>query len=66
MRFLLKMVRRFLVKMVRTYPGRTIIVLIAMLLAGLAEGFGLTTMLPLLSAAIDSQTRVAALQPSAW
>ena len=29
-----------------------------MLLAGLAEGFGLTTMLPLLSAAIDSQTRV--------
>ena len=44
--------------MARGYPVRTTIVLIAMLLAGLAEGFGLTTMLPLLSTAIDSQTGI--------
>jgi ATP-binding cassette subfamily C protein len=49
---------RFLLKMVRAYPGRTIIVLIAMLLAGLAEGFGLTTMLPLLSTAGPAAERV--------
>ena len=52
---------RFIIKMARAYPGRTIIVLVAMLLAGLAEGFGLTTMLPLLSTAIDSQTGAAQL-----
>jgi ATP-binding cassette subfamily C protein len=49
---------RFLIKMARAYQGRTIIVLIAMLLAGLAEGFGLSAMLPLLSIAIGSQASV--------
>ena len=49
---------RFLIKMAHVYPGRTIIVFFAMLLAGLAEGFGMATMLPLLSTAIDSQTGV--------
>jgi ATP-binding cassette subfamily C protein len=49
---------RFLIKMARAYPGQTIIVLIAMLFAGLAEGFGLSAMLPLLSTAIGSQATV--------
>jgi len=49
---------RFLIKMARAYPGQTIIVLIAMLFAGLAEGFGLSAMLPLLSTAIGSQAAV--------
>ena len=45
---------RFLSILVRNYPGQSIIMLIAMLLAGLAEGFGLSAMLPLLSIAIGS------------
>ena len=44
--------------MARAYPGRTLIVLIAMLFAGLAEGFGLSAMLPLLGTAIGSQASV--------
>jgi ATP-binding cassette subfamily C protein len=46
---------RFFVRLVRKYPKQSIIMLIAMLLAGLAEGFGLSAMLPLLSTAISSQ-----------
>jgi len=36
------------------YPWRTALVLVALLLAGLVEGIGLSTMLPLLSIAADS------------
>ena len=47
---------RFLSILIRNYPGQSIIMLIAMLLAGLAEGFGLSALLPLLSTAIGSHT----------
>ena len=43
---------RFLILLVRKYPKQSIFMLIAMLLAGIAEGFGLSAMLPLLSTAI--------------
>jgi ATP-binding cassette subfamily C protein len=46
---------RFFVRLVRKYPKQSTIMLIAMLLAGLAEGFGISAMLPLLSTAISSQ-----------
>ncbi|RLC27357.1 MAG: ABC transporter ATP-binding protein, partial [Deltaproteobacteria bacterium] len=41
---------RLLITFVRKYPFHTAIVLFALLLAGIAEGFGLSTMLPLLAA----------------
>ena len=47
---------RFLTILIRNYPYQGIITLIAMLLAGLAEGFGLSALLPLLSTAIGSHT----------
>ncbi|MGD2095884.1 MAG: ABC transporter ATP-binding protein, partial [Phycisphaerales bacterium] len=40
---------RFLFKLVRAYPGQSALMLCAMLFAGIAEGFGLSAMLPLLS-----------------
>jgi ATP-binding cassette subfamily C protein len=45
----------FLLTFVRRYPKQSILMLIAMLLAGMAEGIGLSAMLPLLSTAIGSQ-----------
>jgi ATP-binding cassette subfamily C protein len=45
----------FLISFVRRYPKQSILMLIAMLLAGMAEGLGLSAMLPLLSIAIGSQ-----------
>ncbi len=45
----------FLISFVRRYPKQSILMLIAMLLAGMAEGIGLSAMLPLLSTAIGSQ-----------
>ena len=47
---------RILISFVRRYPKKSILMLIAMLFAGLAEGFGLSAMLPLLSVAIGNQT----------
>jgi len=38
---------------VRAYPGRSALVLVALLLGALAEGLGLTALLPLLSFALD-------------
>ena len=38
---------------VRAYPGRSVLVLLALLLGALAEGLGLTALLPLLSFALD-------------
>jgi ATP-binding cassette subfamily C protein len=45
----------FLLTFVRRYPKQSILMLIAMLLAGMAEGIGLSAMLPLLNTAIGSQ-----------
>jgi ATP-binding cassette subfamily C protein len=45
----------FLLSFVRRYPKQSLLMLIAMLLAGMAEGIGLSAMLPLLSTAIGSQ-----------
>ena len=46
---------RFFFKLVRQYPKQSFLVLVAMLFAGVAEGFGLSAMLPLLSTAIAKQ-----------
>jgi len=40
---------RLLFTLFRTYLGQTVVMLLAIILAGLAEGFGLATILPLLS-----------------
>jgi ATP-binding cassette subfamily C protein len=45
----------FLLTFVRRYPKQSILMLMAMLLAGIAEGIGLSAMLPLLNIAIGSQ-----------
>lgn len=41
----------------RAYPARTTLMLVSLLLAGLAEGVGLTTLLPLLSVALGDQAQ---------
>jgi ATP-binding cassette subfamily C protein len=46
---------RFFIELVRTYPRQSIIMLFALLLAGFAEGFGLSAMIPLLSIVAGSQ-----------
>jgi ATP-binding cassette subfamily C protein len=45
---------QFLILFIRAYPGQSTIMLTAMLLAGLSEGFGLSAMLPLLSTVIGN------------
>lgn len=47
---------RILLAFGRTYPERTALMLISLFLAGLAEGVGLTTLLPLLSVALGDET----------
>lgn len=47
---------RFLITLARKYPGQSALMLFALLLAAVAEGIGLTTLLPLVSIAINSQT----------
>jgi ATP-binding cassette subfamily C protein len=39
----------------RSYPGRTLLMLLSLLLAGLVESVSLTTMLPLISAMLEDQ-----------
>jgi ATP-binding cassette subfamily C protein len=46
---------RFLTTLFRTYPGQSTLTLFALLTAGLAEGFGLTALIPLLGAAVESR-----------
>ena len=41
----------------RAYPWQTIIMLVALLLAGIAEGIGLSALLPLLNIAIKNDAR---------
>ncbi|MCB1746578.1 MAG: ABC transporter ATP-binding protein [Gammaproteobacteria bacterium] len=40
-----------IVTLVRAYPGRSLVMLLALIVAGIAEGFSLTTLLPLVSLA---------------
>jgi ATP-binding cassette subfamily C protein len=46
---------RLLISLTRAYPSQSIIMLLALLLAGAAEGVGLSVLLPLVSIAIGSQ-----------
>ncbi len=39
----------------RAYPGQTLIMLLALMLAGIAEGMGLSALLPLLKIAVNNQ-----------
>ena len=45
---------RLIITFFKHYPSQSIVTLIAMLFAGLAEGFGLSMLLPLLSLALNS------------
>jgi ATP-binding cassette subfamily C protein len=47
---------RLLISFARAYPLQSAIMLLALLLAGVAEGIGLTALLPLVSVAIGNQT----------
>jgi ATP-binding cassette subfamily C protein len=46
---------RLLISLARKYPWQSVIMLLALLLAGLAEGIGLSAMLPLVSTVVGSQ-----------
>ena len=46
---------RLLISLARKYPWQSVIMLLALLLAGIAEGIGLSALLPLISVAIGSQ-----------
>lgn len=50
---------RVLLAFGRAYPARTILMLLSLLLAGVAEGIGLTTLLPLLSMTLGDQAQSA-------
>jgi ATP-binding cassette subfamily C protein len=41
----------------RAYPGQTVVMLVALLMAGVAEGIGLSALLPLLNIAIKNDAR---------
>jgi ATP-binding cassette subfamily C protein len=47
---------RLLIFLAREYPWQSVIMLLALLLAGVAEGIGLSALLPLISIAIGKQT----------
>ena len=47
---------RVLISLARKYPWQSLIMLLALLLAGVAEGIGLSALLPLVSIAIGKQT----------
>jgi ATP-binding cassette subfamily C protein len=47
---------RVFLLLIRKYPKRSIVMIVAMLFAGVAEGFGLSAMLPLLSTALSNQS----------
>ena len=46
---------RLMLTFFRAYPGQTMIMLVALLLAGIAEGIGLSALLPLLNIAIKNE-----------
>ena len=47
---------RLMISFFRAYPGHSIVMLLALLFAGVAEGVGLSALLPLISVAIDNDT----------
>jgi ATP-binding cassette subfamily C protein len=47
---------RFILSIIKAYPGQGFFMLIAMLMAGIVEGFGLSTVLPLLGSIVGRQT----------
>jgi len=49
---------RLLISLARKYPWQSVIMLLSLLLAGVAEGIGLSALLPLISIAIGKQTGV--------
>lgn len=53
---------RIISALFRAYPGRTLTMLAAIILAGLAEGFGLATLLPLLTVVVGGGSAGAASQ----
>ncbi len=57
---------RLMLTFFRAYPGQTLIMMVALLLAGIAEGIGLSAFLPFLSIAIrnDSSVNTPDTQPS--
>ena len=54
---------RLLVKLIKAYPWRTAIALLAILLAGIADGFSISALLPLLNIAIGSSSGGAQIPP---
>ena len=46
---------RLFIALIRRYPFQSVVMLLALLLAGIVEGFGLTALLPLVSTAVGSQ-----------
>jgi ATP-binding cassette subfamily C protein len=46
---------RLLISLARKYPWQSVIMLLALLLAGIAEGIGLSAMLPLISTVVGNQ-----------
>ncbi len=45
---------RLMIHLTRSYPGQSLLMLLALLLAGISEGFGLTALLPLIQTAIGA------------
>ncbi|MBW2480620.1 MAG: ABC transporter ATP-binding protein [Deltaproteobacteria bacterium] len=56
---------RILITFASRYPLQSALMLLALLLAGIVEGFGLTALMPLRGMAFSSQPQAAALQPTA-
>ena len=56
---------RILITFATRYPLQSALMLLALLFAGIVEGFGLTALMPLLGMAFSSQPQAAVLQPTA-
>jgi ATP-binding cassette subfamily C protein len=56
---------RFLITLARKYPGQSVFMVFALLLAGLLEGLGISLLLPLLSLAVNTQSRATAASSTA-
>ena len=50
---------RMMASFYRAYPGRTTVMLLALLLSGVAEGVGLSALLPLLNIAVGQDVSAA-------
>ena len=56
---------RLLLNLIKAYPWRTAIALVAILLAGIADGLSITALLPLLNIATRGRTAEAEILPEA-